>query len=122
MSNSAYQAYGVSSKLSLSGRALEAQAFTMAAQKLQAAKNDAGNRALAMEALRYNNRLWTVVQAELADPASKLPEDIKAELFSLSLFVDKRTREAIASPDVDLLDALIEINRNIALAQLSEKK
>jgi len=122
MSNSAYQAYGVSSKLGLSGRALEAEAFTIAAQKLQAAKDDAGNRVLAMEALRYNNRLWTVVQAELADPASKLPEDIKAELFSLSLFVDKRTRQAIASPDANVTDALIESNRNKALAQPSGKK
>ncbi|MBT4888608.1 MAG: flagellar protein FlaF [Rhodospirillales bacterium] len=122
MSKSPYQAYGVSSKLGLSGRALEAQAFTMSAQKLQEAHDNADNRALVMKALRYNNRLWTVVQTELTDPNSTVPEDVKAGMLSLSLFVDERTREAIASPDAGLLDALIEINRNMALAQLSNKK
>ena len=120
MSKSAYQAYGASSKLGLTGRALEAEAFTQAARKLHEARDNDDSRSLAMDALRYNNRLWTVVQSAITESGSELPETVKAELLSLSLYVDKRTREAIADPEPELLDVLIDINRNMALAQYSK--
>ncbi len=122
MGDGAYQAYGQSGKLGLSGRTLEAKVFTQAAQQLQDAidntqHNTVDNRNQVLEALRYNNRLWTIVQTAVSDPDSTLPQEVRANLISLSLFVDQRTREAIASPTPEMLDALVEINRNIAMAQ-----
>jgi flagellar protein FlaF len=126
MRDAASQAYGKSNKLGLSGRTLEARVFTQAAQQLQDAitssqHNARDSRDKVLEALRYNNRLWTIVQAAVSDPASPLPQEVRANLMSLSLFVDQRTREAIADPAPDLLDALIDINRNIAMAQYNFK-
>jgi flagellar protein FlaF len=119
MIKSALKAYGDSSKMGLSGRVLEAEAFSIAARKLQDARDHIENRRLVMSALRYNNRLWTIVQASLGDPKSLLPTQLTAQLASLSLFIDDRTREAIITSDPELLDILIEINGNLAMAQFS---
>ena len=44
-----------------------------------------------------------------------LSEEIKANLVSLSIFVDKQTAKAIETREPELLDTLIDINRNISL-------
>lgn len=66
------------------------------------------------ESLLYNQLIWTVIQSEMT-AENPLPEEIKANLISLSIFIDKQTAKAIGNRDADLLNALIKINRNIAL-------
>jgi len=43
-----------------------------------------------------------------------LPEEVKHNLLSLSLFIDRRTFEALAYPAPEKLDILININLNVA--------
>jgi flagellar protein FlaF len=43
-----------------------------------------------------------------------LPSEIKANIMSLSVFIDKHTVGALAEPDAARMNVLIEINRNIA--------
>jgi flagellar protein FlaF len=50
----------------------------------------------------------------LTDPANQLPDEIKANVMSLSIFVDKQTTKALRSTDPKELDILITINRNLA--------
>ena len=66
------------------------------------------------ETLLYNQLIWTVIQSEMTAENS-LSEVIKANLVSLSIFVDKQTAKAIGTREPELLDTLIDINRNISL-------
>ena len=118
MNKTAIQAYGNAERSTLSGRALEGRAFARAAQLLNDARNAPDDRRHAVKALRYNHELWTIMQAALQDEDSELPPETRAQIMSLSLFVDKRTAEALANPDAALLDALIEIDRNLSQGQL----
>ena len=51
-----------------------------------------------------------------------LSGELKSDLLSLSLFVDKQTVKALADPRPEHLDVLIEINRNIALGLRAQAK
>ena len=66
------------------------------------------------ETLLYNQLIWTVIQSEMT-AENPLSEGIKANLVSLSIFIDKQTVKALGTREPGLLDTLIEINRNIAL-------
>ncbi len=66
------------------------------------------------ETLLYNQLIWTVIQSEMT-AENPLSEEIKANLVSLSIFVDKQTAKAIGTRKPELLDTLIDINRNISL-------
>lgn len=66
------------------------------------------------ETLLYNQLIWTVIQSEMT-AENPLSEEIKANLVSLSIFVDKQTAKAIGTREPELLDTLININRNISL-------
>ncbi|OUX30279.1 MAG: hypothetical protein CBE16_03155, partial [Rhodospirillaceae bacterium TMED256] len=65
-------------------------------------------------ALRLNWRLWTIFQSDVAGAENPLPDDIKQNILNLSVFIDKHTVDALASPEGRKLKVLIDINRNIA--------
>jgi len=90
-------------------------AFTKAAQMLDDAQRNASDQALFSQALRFNNLLWTIMQADITGPENKLPNEIKANIMSLSIFVDKQTAKAVRSKDTEDLSILITINRNLAM-------
>ncbi len=116
MSN-AFNAYKKSMTLNLSGRKLEATVLTKAAQVLKSAQDEwrvKGHFKKLDQALRFNQRLWTVFQDELLKKDNPLPKQIKDDLLRLSFFVDKRTFEIMREPKPEKLDILININLNIA--------
>lgn len=113
----ALDAYRETEKNTLDGRDLEAMVLSKAAGYLLEVRNNwdqPGRRELLDEALRYNQRLWTLFQVELADENNPLPVDVKRNLLSLSMYIDKRTFECMAMPDPEKLDILISIDQNIA--------
>ena len=93
----------------------EADAIVLrqAAERLQKAKR-LPNEDYFEETLLYNQLIWTVIQSEMT-AENPLSEEIKANLVSLSIFVDKQTAKAIGTRKPELLDTLIDINRNISL-------
>ena len=103
------QAYGTSQKLGLHGRQLEANAFLHAARSLNTT-----SPAARVKGLRFTHMLWTTLQADLSSKSNKLPEGLKADLLSLSLFVDTEISRALKNPMKTKLTGLIEINRNLA--------
>lgn len=101
----------------MSGREIEAAALTRCAVMLSdCQKNwDAPDHDAALdEALRINQRVWTILQSELAKPDNPLPKKLKEDLLSLSIFFDKRIIQVMAHPESEKLDILININLNIA--------
>jgi len=61
-----------------------------------------------------NQRIWTILQGELAREDNPLPIQLRQDLLTLSVFVDKRTFEVLAYPSPERLDMLIKINLNLA--------
>jgi len=114
---SARRAYESGTRAAPSGRELEAAALFKAARQLEACQrawDEPGRAQRLAEALRYNQRLWTFFQTELASNDSPLPVELRQNLLRLSAFVDRRTFELMARPDASGLQALVEIDRNIA--------
>lgn len=111
LSNQAYQS---SQKLGAGARQTEARALLESARRLSAVKDGTDDASEYHAALRLNWRLWTIIQADIASEENALPSEIKANVMSLSIFIDKHTVGALAEPDNSKLDVLIEINRNIA--------
>jgi flagellar protein FlaF len=104
-------------KKTISGRETEARVLTQAALKLiECQKNwDAPDRNKRLdEALRYNQRIWSIFQVELSKPDNPLPQPIKTNLLSLSRFIDRRIFDTMAFPEKRKLDIVIKINQNIA--------
>jgi flagellar protein FlaF len=101
----------------LSGRKLEAAVLNKAASLLEDVvghwQEDA-DHSLLDNALKYNQALWSVFQAELLDEGNPLPDTLRENILSLSSFVDRRTYEVMAYPEADKLEILIKINRNLA--------
>ncbi|HOW58033.1 MAG TPA: flagellar biosynthesis regulator FlaF [Smithellaceae bacterium] len=101
----------------MSGREIEAAALTRCAIMLSdCQKNwESPNRDNELdEALRTNQRVWTILQSELVRPDNALPKQLKEDLLTLSVFIDKRIIQVMANPEPDKLNILIDINLNIA--------
>jgi len=111
------QAYKSVQKSTLTGRDVEAAALTNAALKLSQCKElwgDEGHFQRLDEALRTNQRIWTIFQTEAAREDNPLPELVRKNILTLSLFIDRRIIEVMAQPAPDKLDIIINININIA--------
>jgi flagellar protein FlaF len=115
--NNALNAYKSVEKATASGREMEARVLTEAASKLRVCQKkwaDSGRTEMLDEALKYNQRIWTIFQAELGREDNPLPDHIKLDLLRLSSFIDKRIFETMGSPGIEKLNILIKINENIA--------
>lgn len=106
-----------SSSTNMSGREIEAAALTRCALLLSDCRKnwDAPNRSVNLnEALRINQRVWSILQGELTSPGNPLPKKMKEDLLSLSIFIDKRIIQIMADPVPEKLNIIIDINLNIA--------
>ena len=111
--NNSSQAYQSSQKLGSAPRQTEARALLEAARMMDAAiATDDMDEYRA--ALRLNWRLWTIIQADVTAPECELPTEIRENIISLSVFIDKHTVGALAERSGAKLRVLIDINRNIA--------
>ncbi|KAF0102438.1 MAG: flagellar protein FlaF [bacterium] len=101
----------------LAGRELEAAVLNKAATLLEEVvgkwQEDA-DHALLDNALKYNQTLWSVFQAELLNGDNPLPMALRENILTLSSFVDRRSFEVQAYPAPEKLDILIRINRSLA--------
>ena len=114
MSQDKLQAYAQTQKTSMPPREVEAMAFTKAALMLEDVKKTLDDYDAYASALKFNQLLWTIIQADVVDKANELPSQIKANILSLSIFVDRQTIKALADTKEQHLDVLISINKNLA--------
>ncbi|HPT70586.1 MAG TPA: flagellar biosynthesis regulator FlaF [Syntrophomonas sp.] len=101
----------------MSGREIEAAALTRCALLLSDCQKDwdvPNHDHNLSEALRINQRLWSILQAELTHDDNPLPIQIRQDILSLSIFIDKRIIEVMAYPAPEKLKILIDINMNLA--------
>ena len=95
-------------------REMDAAAFSQAAYVLDQARQNLDDGETSEKALTYNQLLWSIIQADVSEGKNVLPDELKANLMSLSIFVDKQPPKALANPSEDIFDSLISINLNIA--------
>jgi flagellar biosynthesis activator protein FlaF len=115
--NSALNAYQDVQKKTMSGRDTEARVLTQAAFKLiecQRRWADADHQIRLGEALKYNQRVWTIFHLEVQRADNPLPENLKRNIVRLSYFIDKQALDILSNPEPHKLDIIIKINQNIA--------
>ena len=111
MSIKSYQRAQQSSE---SSRSTEYRAMAMITSKLMDGRDKARStkdRKALIEACFLNQKLWTIFAADLAMPDNRLPDETKASLISLSIWVQKTTPKVMRG-EVDA-DTLIDVNRSI---------
>lgn len=102
-------------------RKTEAWALMQAAVRMKLAQ-DSGDFDQMRSALRLNWRLWTILQSDLLEPDCPVPPELRANMLSLSNFVDRQVVAFMANPEARLLDSLISINREISAGLSSADK
>lgn len=107
-------------------RALEGNLLLKAATKLQQLqelmRGNQARREDISDAIDYNRKLWTIFATNAADDAHELPLSLRNNIANLGIFVFKRSMAIISDPQPEKIDALIEINRNIAAGLLAQPK
>ncbi len=63
------------------------------------------------KAVDWNRRVWLTLQMDLAAEGNALPDDLKAKLISLSIWVDKHSAAVLRGRESAA--PLIEVNRAI---------
>jgi flagellar biosynthesis activator protein FlaF len=116
-----HDAYKTHQRQNLTEREIEARALLSCASQLDTASKADNDRKFYDDAIKRNQRLWTIFQVALCDPGNPLPRELKTILLNLSCYVDKISFRALAEYKPGLLDQLIDVNRHIA-AGLSSKK
>ena len=111
------RAYDSVSKATQSGREIEAAVLTKAALKLKKCQDDwnAPDRDNKLdEALKYNQRIWSIFQSELSREDHELPKKLRLDILRLAAFIDRRIFETMAFPAPEKLNIVIDINNNLA--------
>ena len=95
-------------------RSTEAWALGEASRRLAlAAKMNDGGEAL-REALRLNQRLWSIFQGALSEPDCPLPRDVRDNVLTLSLMIDRHVMARLGDLDGNKIQPILDINRAIA--------
>lgn len=63
-------------------------------------------------AVHDNRRFWQIAAEDLAGDGNKLPDQLRAQLLSLAIFVERETTHVLSGRRP--ADALIEIDRAVA--------
>jgi flagellar biosynthesis activator protein FlaF len=117
MQQHSVNAYTAIQKENLSGRELEASVLSRAGLMLKNVKDNWGapdRDQKLIEAVKFNQKVWSFFQAELSDPENPLPKNLREDILNLSIFIDKRLFEVLAFPDPEKLSIVIDIDFNIA--------
>jgi flagellar protein FlaF len=111
----AAQAYARTAQKIATPRDIEAQALLKAARQLQDAQtnweqSDSGLN----EALIFNRKLWSIFVSDAISDSNPEKVEIRQNIANIGIFVLTQSAALQAKPEIDKLQALIDINRNIA--------
>ncbi len=117
MYSNAMISYESVDNMTMPGRGIEAAVLTKAARKLRECQdnwNINDHERKLEDALKYNQRIWSIFQVELARDDNPLPRQLRSDILKLSAYIDRRIFETLASPSPDKLTMVIQINENLA--------
>lgn len=113
------QAYHKAQRSTEQPRDTEYRLFAQVTQALiEANKTGRSNVATLVDALDWNRRLWSTLASDCASDGNKLPDALRAQIISLSLWVSRFSSDATRSGAS--LEPLIDVNKSI-MAGLSQR-
>nr|WP_321454782.1 flagellar biosynthesis regulator FlaF [uncultured Cohaesibacter sp.] len=106
--------YAESSQLSgASQRSDELEAINHVVDGLRAAKLQGIQSPAGIKALYQTNLFWSYLLEDLSKPENSLPDQLKANLISIGIFILKEVGR-IRQNETDDVDALIDLNEMIS--------
>lgn len=93
-------------------REREREAFDRGIALLEAAQNAPQDVAAMRAAADHMRTLWGFLIGDLTDPANDLPDELKANLVSIGIWVMRETDAILAGESTDW-NAIIDINRSV---------
>lgn len=115
MSSSAANAYARVATTTATPREVETQTLLKAVNKLQDAINGADPQSdQTKQALLYNRKLWTIFLSSAMRDENPQPLDVRQKIANIAVFVLSHTAALQVYPQLDQIQPLIDINRNIA--------
>ncbi len=105
------KAYQNTQKIVENTREAEYRLFGQVTGALISAQRDGLSCGPLAEVVEWNRKIWRYLAADCLDSANRLPDGVRANIISLSLFVTRYSKDVIRNNKP--LDPLIEINRNI---------
>ncbi|UDF04647.1 flagellar biosynthesis regulator FlaF [Asticcacaulis sp. AND118] len=106
------QAYQKTAQRSEDPRQTEYRLFGQVTRALMEADQlDKSEVARRMDALDWNRRLWSVLGTDCALPGNGLPETLRAQIISLSIWVNRHTSSVMRGQEE--IGPLIDVNRLI---------
>jgi flagellar protein FlaF len=98
-----------------SPRELEARALLAAAGKLKELQTGWDPRdPKLIKALTFNRRLWSIFVGAACEEECPHPKELRENIANMGLFIFSRSLEIEFDPAPEKLDALIDINMNVA--------
>ncbi len=117
MENSKLDLYQKVAKMSDSPRETEARVLTKGALKLKECMDhweSEERRQRLSEALHFNQKIWSIFQADLTSEECRLPRDLRLNLLKLGAFVDRQIFAVMAHPSPEKLAPIIDVNLSLA--------
>ena len=99
-------------------RRVEAWGLMKAAAGLEDACNNPEDDDALREALRLNQVLWTIIQTAVLEEDCPLPQELRENIITLSIIVDRTTFSCLGDLDHDKVPFLINLNRQLAMGLL----
>jgi flagellar protein FlaF len=78
---------------------------------IEASKADATDIKTRINALDWNRRMWSVLATDCAQPQNALPDAVRAQIISLSLWVSRHSSDVMRGKEK--FEPLIEVNRAV---------
>ena len=104
-------AYRRAQEIAATPRGTEYRLMSQVTAELLAAR-DAGLTGVGlMPALHHNRRVWTTFSTLCADPENQLPEELRARIISIAMWVERHTSDVVRGRES--IDDLILVNRAI---------
>jgi flagellar protein FlaF len=93
-------------------RAREREAIDRSIELLQAAEKAGPQSRESIDALHFLRRLWSLLLEDLAKPENDLPEQLRADLISIGLWVMREAEEIRLERSTNF-KGIIEVSENI---------
>lgn len=94
-----------------SPRATEFRLMSQITGDMMQARESGLTGAALVPVLHRNREIWSVFSSACGAIGNELPDQLRASIISIALWVDRFTSDVIAGRDT--IDALIEVNRSI---------
>lgn len=109
--NMAKMAYSNSATPTKTPRGTEYDAFARITHRMKAAATDISKFNILVTALYENNKLWSILAADVSDKDNTLPKELRGQIFYLYQFTAQHTSKVLR--DKASVDVLVDINTAI---------